>query len=354
MPSTCSLQTCCDAVPTCSSSSAAWLILQAAGGGCAEDTKFFDLKTLDAEVGGSQEEADVKAACCTPFAEAQCSDWNAMSCSSDTVVVATNSAPADGANGMTLSQDKFQELCCVTEPATCSSFSAAWLISQVVGAGCAQDTKFFDLKTLNAEVGMPQEEADVKAACCTPFAEALCSDWNTKSCSSDTVVVPTNTAPADGANGMTRSQDKFQELCCVTEPETCSSSSVAWLILQAAGGGCAEDTKFFDLKTLNAEVGGSQAEADVKAACCTPFAEAQCSDWNAMSCSSGTFAVGTNSAPADAADGDNGMTLSQDNFQELCCETAMKCKDFTEVVDATVPQTTASFFVLAMAATVVA
>jgi len=328
--------------------------LQAAGGGCAEDTKFFDLKTLDAEVGGSQEEADVKAACCTPFAEAQCSDWNAMSCSSGTVVVATNSAPADGANGMTLSQDKFQELCCVTEPATCSSFSAAWLISQVVGAGCAQDTKFFDLKTLNAEVGGSQEEADVKAACCTPFAEALCSDWNTKSCSSDTVVVPTNTAPADGANGMTLSQDKFQELCCVTEPETCSSSSVAWLILQAAGGGCAEDTKFFDLKTLDAEVGGSQEEADVKAACCTPFAEAQCSDWNAMSCSSGTFAVGTNSAPADAADGDNGMTLSQDNFQELCCETAMKCKDFTEVVDATVPQTTASFFVLAMAATVVA
>jgi len=252
---------------------------------------------------------------------------------------------------MTLSQNKFQELCCVPEPETCSKFSAAWLISQALGLGCAEDTKFFDLKKLSAQVGGSQEAADVKAACCTPFAQAQCSDWNTMSCSSGTGVVATNTAPADGANGMTLSQGKFQELCCVPEPETCSEFSAAWLISQAAGSGCAADTKFFDLKKLSAEVGGSQAQADIKAACCTPFAEAQCSDWNTMSCSSGTFVMGTKTAPADGA---NGMTLSQDKFQELCCATPMKCEDYTEVADASVPQTTASLVILAFAAIVAA
>jgi len=254
---------------------------------------------------------------------------------------------------MTLSQDKFQELCCVAPPQTCESFSGAWLISQLAGGGCAEDTEFFDLKKLSAEVGGSQAEADVKAACCTPFSEAQCSDWNTKSCSRGTNVVATNNAPADGTNGMTLSQDKFQELCCVAPPQTCESFSGAWLISQLAGGGCAEDTEFFDLKKLSAEVGGSQAEADVKAACCTPFAEAQCSDWNTMGCSSGsgTFVVDTKAAPAD---GENGMTLSQDKFQELCCETPMKCEEYTEDVDASVPQTAASLVILAFAAIVAA
>jgi len=202
---------------------------------------------------------------------------------------------------------------------------------------------------LSAEVGGTQAEADVKAACCTPFSEAKCSDWNSMSCSSGTAVVGTNNAPADGENGMTLSQNKFQESCCVTEPQLCSSFSVVWLLSQVAGGGCAEDTEFFDLKTLSAEVGGTQAEADVKAACCTPFSEAKCSDWNSMSCSSGTFVDSSNNAPAD---GENGMTLSQVKFQELCCEAPMKCADYTEEVeaDASVSQTTVSSVVASVAA----
>merc|ERR1712194_417043 len=40
------------------------------------------------------------------------------------------------------------------------------------------------------------------------------------------------------------------------------------------------------------------------------------------SCDSGTFIVGTNSAPAD---GSNGISLSQSKYQELCCDPPMKC-----------------------------
>jgi len=144
--------------------SAAWIIPQAADGGCAEDTKFFDLKTLSAEVGCTQGEADVKAACCTRAAIGiQCHAVQARP-----AVFDTNKALADGANGNTVSQSKFQELCCDVDN-SCARFSGAWLISQAIGAGCAQDTKFFDLEKLSAEVGGSQEEVDVKAACCTPF-----------------------------------------------------------------------------------------------------------------------------------------------------------------------------------------
>merc|ERR1712190_86067 len=119
--------------------------------------------------------------------------------------------------------------------------------------------------------------------------------------------------------------------------------------------GCAEDTKFFDLKKTDVEVAAPQGEAEVKSACCTPFADAQCSDWaSAMgSCDSGTFIVGTNSAPAD---GSNGMSLSQSKYQDLCCETPMKCEDYVADTSASVSQATASLAVSlsALAAMVVA
>jgi len=228
MSSTCSTATCCDAVPTCASFATAWVLSQAAGGGCAGDTKFFDLKKTDVEVAAPEGEAEVKSACCTPFADAQCSDWAAVlgSCDSGKVFVGTNSAPADGSNGMLLSQSKYQELCCIETPQTCSSFSAAWIVSQALGGGCAGDTKFFDLKKTDVEVAAPEGEAEVKSACCTPFADAQCSDWASVmgSCDSGTFIVGTNSAPADGSNGISLSQSKYQELCC-DPPMKCASAS---------------------------------------------------------------------------------------------------------------------------------
>merc|ERR1712161_168232 len=80
---------------------------------------------------------------------------------------------------------------------------------------------------------------------------------------------------------------------------TCASFQTVWLASQFLNGGCAEDSKFFDLKTLGMEVAAPEGEAEVKAACCTAFEDAQCSDWAAVkgSCPSGQAFVGTNSAP---------------------------------------------------------
>ena len=127
----------------------------------------------------------------------------------------SNSAPADGANGKTLSAAKFKEMCCAQTVKKCSQFAVAWALSQVLGQGCATDKKFFDLKKTAAVVAGPAGETEVKAACCTPFADAKCSDWNTKSCTAaDTYKVMSNSAPADGADGQSLSEPKFKELCC--------------------------------------------------------------------------------------------------------------------------------------------
>jgi len=321
-------QCCVETPKTCSDFKVDWVLAQGLAQGCMQNTKFFDLKTLSVEVASPAGEAEVKAACCTPFADAKCSDWNSMSCSgSGKTKVDSNAAPADGSNGMTLTQAKFDEKCCVETPRTCSDFSVAWAISQGLGLGCAPDTKFFDLKKLSVDVASPFGDAEVKTACCTPFADAKCSDWNSMSCPSSKTKVASNAAPADGSNGKTLTQAKFEEQCCVETPKTCSDFKVDWVLAQGLAQGCMQNTKFFDLKTLSVEVASPAGEAEVKAACCTPFADAKCSDWNSMSCPSSKFLSSTASAPAD---GSNGMTLTQAKFEEKCCKEAMKCADFTD------------------------
>jgi len=131
---------------------------QLAGGGCAADKKFFDLKKTDAVVAGAAGETEVKAACCTPFADAKCSDWNLKSCTAaGTKKVMSNSAPADGSDGKTLSPTKFKELCCATRPKTCSDFTSTWVLAQAAGKGCAAETKFFDLKKAKVVIGADTE-----------------------------------------------------------------------------------------------------------------------------------------------------------------------------------------------------
>jgi hypothetical protein len=461
---TCSKTTCCGAVPTCNSFAVAWAVSQLLGQGCAADTKFFDLKKTNVEVANPQGNAEVKAACCTPFAQAHCSDWSTIlgSCPSGQAFVGTNSAPPDGSDGKTLSKAKYQEMCCVTQVVPlkkCSYFAVPWAATQLLGLGCAPDTKFFDNKKADVEVANPAGDAEVKAACCTPFAQAHCSDWSAilGSCPSGQAFVGTNSAPADGGDGKTLGKAKYQEMCCITPPKKCSSFAVAWMASQLLGAGCAADTKFFDNKKADlvvappsrlltsstytlvgngacvdsagshgsgllkfdktttsvdphtncqaactadatctgydtratgclyykiqiaksndalttyqcykkdaASSGGVTAtagvtanwDAQVKAACCTPFAQAHCSDWSAIlgSCPSGKFFVGTNSAPADGSDG---KTLSKAKYQQMCCLAPMKCADYTSTMTSSVSQATASLvaFVLAITAVMVA
>jgi len=199
----------------------------------------------------------VKATCCTPFADAKCSDWNLQTCTvAGTYKVMSNSAPADGADGKTLSTPKFKELCCAKKARKCSEFTAAWALSQIAGGGCAADKKFFDLKKKDAVVAGAAGVTEVKAACCTPFANAKCSDWNLQTCTAaGTTKVMSNSAPADGSDGKTLSPTKFKELCCAKRPKTCSDFTSTWVLAQAAGKGCAAETKFFDLKKAKVVIG---------------------------------------------------------------------------------------------------
>jgi len=273
--------------------------------------------------------ARVEAACCTSFAAAKCSDWNMKSCTvTGTYKVMSNSAPADGANGKTLSASKFTQLCCAKKATTCSDFNTVWVAAQFVGAGCAADNKFFDLKKKDAVVGGDAGDTQVKAACCTSFAEAKCSDWALQGCAdAGTRKVMSNSAPADGANGKTLSAPKFKELCCAKKVQTCSDFQAGWLVAQVAGSGCATDNQFFDLKKKDAVPAGAAGDPEVKAACCTSFADAKCSDWNTQVCTDArTRKVMSNSAPADGA---SGKTLSATKFKDLCCaKKPMTCSNF--------------------------
>merc|ERR1719416_256473 len=185
---------------------------------------------MSTTVASPQGDAEITAACCTPFADAKCSDWNAMSCSSSSKhTVGTNSAPADGTSGKTLTQAKYDELCCEETPKTCATYSGSWIISQALGSGCVASgaTKFFDTKKMSTTVASPQGDAEITAACCTPFADATCSDWNLMSCSSSSKhTVGTNSAPADGTSGKTLTQTKYDELCCV-DAVSCNEYTVA-------------------------------------------------------------------------------------------------------------------------------
>jgi len=330
LASSCTTSTCCQVQETCSDFAVLWAISQLAGGGCAEDTKFFDTKKTNTTVASPAGETEVKAACCTAFSEAKCSDWFAVkgTCDNGQSFVGTTSAPADSDDGKDLSVAKYKEMCCVPAPATCSDHSVAWVLAAGFGGGCVEDgaTKFFDLKKNAATVADPEADADIKTACCTPFADATCSDWRLDkgACTSGSFV-ETNSAPADSDDGKDLSVTKYQEMCCEVAGTTCSDHSVAWVLSAGFGGGCAEDaaTKFFDLKKNAATVAAPSADADIKTACCTPFADAKCSDWrlDKGACTSGSF-VETNSAPADSADGKD---LSVAKYQEMCC--ASTCSD---------------------------
>jgi len=321
---TCSDATCCKA-HLCSEYSAVWAISQVAGGGCKVDNKFFDLKKGTTPVGGTQSEDDIKAACCTPFADATCADWP-TSCGSGTSKVPTNSAPGDS-NGA-LSQADFRTKCCVT---TCSAYSVLWAGAQLLGGGCKADNKFFDLKKNAVTVGGTQSDSDIKAACCTRFADATCADWPT-SCGSGTSKVLTNSAPGDSNGAL--SQANFRTKCCVAPVTTCSAYSVVWAAAQLLGGGCKPDNKFFDLKKSDVAVGGTQSDSDVKAACCTPFADATCADWNTVrTCDTGKFLDGAVAAPTD------GTTISDSEYKELCCKDPMACADYVVETDAALSRT---------------
>jgi len=354
--STCSKTTCCEAVPTCTTFAVAWALTQLVGAGCAADTKFFDMHKATNEVADPAGDAQVKAACCTPFAQAKCSDWSVVlgSCPSGHAFVGTNSAPPDNGDGKTLSKAKYQTMCCVKQLKKCSSFTVAWVISQGLGAGCAADTKFFDMKKATTEVADPAGTAQVKAACCTPFAQAKCSDWSAVwgVCPSGHSFVGTNSAPPDNGDGKTLSKVKYQQMCCIKQLKKCSSFAVAWVISQGLGAGCAADTKFFDMKKATTEVADPAGTTEVKAACCTPFAQAQCSDWAAVlgACPSGKFFSGTNSAPPDNSDG---KTLSKAKYQQMCCVNPMKCADYTMTQTSSVSQATASMVTSVLAITAV-
>ena len=85
----------------------------------------------------------------------------------------------------------------------------------------------------------------------------------------------------------------------------------------------------------------------MKAACCTPFAQAKCSDWVGFTCASGQMRVGTNNAPPDGTDG---KSLTQAKYREMCCAVPMKCADYTvEETTSSVSQGTASMVTVVLA-----
>lgn len=211
-------------------------------------------------------------------------------------------------------------------------------------------TKFYDLKKSADVVASPHGDDEIKAACCTDFADATCADWNLMVCPAGTGKVMDNSAPGGGSNGMTLSQSDFESACCTPTPAptpaplTCASFQVAWVAAQLLEGGCYPDTKFFDTKKSTTSV-SSSSDADVKAACCTDFSDAKCSDW-VIACNSGYYSVGTNSAPPDSSDGTD---LSQAGYQTACCKEPISCADYGTETDSAF-QGTASILVVATAA----
>jgi len=214
---------------------------------------------------------------------------------------------------------------CCTAPKTCATYQAIWLIAQATG-GCSTDTKFYDRKKPTTVVAAPHGEAEIKAACCTPFADAKCSDW-LDNCPAGKVKIGTKSAPADG-DGKSISNAKFNSDCCEDPPKTCATYQASWLLAQATGG-CSTDTKFYDRKKPTTVVAAPHGEAEIKAACCTPFADAKCSDW-LDTCPQGQVKVAANSAPADG----DGKSISEAKFRQHCCITLFKCRDWTSEQDA--------------------
>merc|ERR1712064_59722 len=170
----------------------------------------------------------------------------------------------------------------------------------------------------------------------TANSAAICSDWvGVYTCALGTTLQSAASAAPDGTDGNTFSSvDKFRETCCATPPRTCSEWSAAWIIAQAANGGCRKDgaKMFFDTKKSGATVASPHGEAEVKAACCTANSAAICSDWvGVYTCASGTT---LQSAASAAPDGTDGNTFSSvDKFREVCCAVPLKCSAWTPGTD---------------------
>ena len=333
----CSKATCCIAPKTCSQYSAAWIIKQGLNGGCQKNSNkaFFDTKKLAVAVASPHGDTEITSACCTPFSSAKCSDWAGVyGCVAGTSLQKDKSAAPDGTDGKSFSTvSKFREMCCITTPKQCSDYSALWIIAQAGNAGCQKDGNkaFFDTKKLAVAVASPQGDAEITSACCSPFSSAKCSDWaGVYGCVSGTSVQGDNSAAPDGADGKTFSSvDKFREKCCAAPSKSCSDYSVLWIAAQALGNGCSENSAkdFFDRKKLATTVASPQGEADIKAACCTPYSSAKCSDWAGVyGCAAGTVLLSTDSAAPDSADGKTFSTLAK--FRQVCCKTPLKCSAY--------------------------
>jgi predicted SnoaL-like aldol condensation-catalyzing enzyme len=332
----CTDTSCCIAPRFCSEFAVAWGITQLAGGGCAADNKFFDMKKASTAVADPAGAAEVKAACCTPFADATCSDWAPVkSCNSgDIVAEADQSKSAVDTPGSSpwMSNDKFKESCCSTPIETCSQFAVAWAVAQAIGGGCAADHKFFDTKKAGTAVADPAGDAEVKAACCTPFADATCGDWApVKSCKLGDFVAQADKSDSAVDTPSHLRDDRFKNSCCSAAPTpsppatTCATFEVAFAIAQLAGGGCAADNKFFDTKKATTAVADPAGDAEVKAACCTSFADATCGDWAPVkSCNLGDLVVDHAKSAVDTPD--SSPWMSNDKFKELCC--GKTCSEF--------------------------
>jgi len=337
----CSKTTCCTAPKKCSAYSVAWIVAQAANGGCHKDSNkaFFDKKKLAMTVASPQGDADITAACCTPYSSAKCSDWVGVHvCATGTSLQNDKAAAPDGTDGKSFSAvTKFREACCVATPKTCASYSVAWMTASLLNGGCLKGSAkdFFDKKKMAVTVASPHGDTQVKAACCTPFSSAKCSDWvGVHSCAAGTSLQKDNAAAPDGTDGKSfTALAKFQEKCCVTPPtppKKCSDHSVAWILAQAANAGCHKDSNkaFFDKKKLAMTVASPQGEADIKAACCTPYSLAKCSDWVGVhTCATGMLLLSTDAAAPDGSDGKTFSTLAK--FRQVCCKAPLKCSAYT-------------------------
>lgn len=296
-----------NSVSTCATYAVGWLVSQALGQGCAAQQQFWDLKKNNVQLSNG-ETATVAAGCCTAYADATCSDWT-LTCPLGQNKLPAPIAPADGPSSQstftTLSQSRFNTLCCQAPTVTCSSLKVLWIAAALTtGGGCLDNNQFFDLKKENVEFTNTGNPA-VVAACCSNFADATCADWP-KTCAFGTALVPAKAAPADGPAGQsvltTLGNPMFQDTCCKvpTTTKTCGAYSVAWGIAQLAGGGCASVNKFFNMKMAATQFSHT-GDASTIAACCTSYADAFCFDW-LKACTSGRGeTVPTSTAPADAA-----------------------------------------------------
>jgi len=337
--SSCTEQACCAKQKTCSNYAAAWLLAQAGGGGCrAGNAKlFWDTKKVNEVVAQPLGDAEKKAACCTKFSDAKCSDWPMGGCGFGFKFKAGAAAPPDGSDGLTLSSSKYKELCCEelpNPPTTCSKFAVTWITAQLLSGGCMKGGKkmFFDRKKDDVEVASPAGETEVTDACCTKFSDAKCSDWPKGGCGLGYNFKESASAPADGSDGKTLSDSKYKELCCEEIPKTCGNYMLTWIANQ--GQYCAKDgaKKFFDRKKTDVIV--SPATTDkVRSTCCTEYKDAKCGDWVKV-CKANSFLLSSQAAPAD----NGGTTLSQESFQKKCCGQPLACEDYTSASDVDMAQ----------------